>query len=130
LSRVRRPSRQIHINSINISYDEYAQAELAQTYTRRWPAQENIIKDFLLPLGLDTNHGYAKTSRVPHTLDELQRRIQLEALPFGFAGAGILTFSYGFLEGMGFPHLNWIFVWPLMIALWGLGGAIARRKYS
>jgi len=28
---------------------------------RRWPVQENSIKDWLLPLGLDTNHGYAKT---------------------------------------------------------------------
>src|SRR5712692_7837372 len=35
--------------------------ELAQTYTRRWPVQENIIRDFLLPLDLDTNHGYGKT---------------------------------------------------------------------
>ncbi len=35
--------------------------ELARTYTHRWPAQENIIRDWLLPLGLDTNHGYAKT---------------------------------------------------------------------
>ncbi|HEX6556043.1 MAG TPA: hypothetical protein VF026_25010 [Ktedonobacteraceae bacterium] len=34
--------------------------ELAQTYTRRWPVQENIIRDFLVPLGLDTNHGYGK----------------------------------------------------------------------
>jgi hypothetical protein len=34
--------------------------ELAQTYIRRWPFQENVIKDFLLPLGLDTNHGYGK----------------------------------------------------------------------
>jgi hypothetical protein len=34
--------------------------ELAQTYIRRWPVQENIIRDWLLPLGLDTNHGYAK----------------------------------------------------------------------
>ena len=34
---------------------------LAQTYTRRWPVQENIIRDYLLPLGLDTNHGYGKT---------------------------------------------------------------------
>lgn len=38
--------------------------ELAQTYTRRWPVQENIIKDFLLPLGLDINHGYRKTPSV------------------------------------------------------------------
>jgi len=35
--------------------------ELAQTYTKRWAVQENIIRDFLLPLGLDTNHGYGKT---------------------------------------------------------------------
>jgi hypothetical protein len=33
-----------------------------QTYTRRWPAQENVIRDWLLPLGLDINHGYAKTA--------------------------------------------------------------------
>jgi len=35
-------------------------ARLASAYLRRWPAQENSIKDFLLPLGLDTNHGYGK----------------------------------------------------------------------
>ena len=32
-----------------------------QQYKQRWPAQENIIPDFLLPLGLDCNHGYRKT---------------------------------------------------------------------
>ena len=36
--------------------------ELAQTYIRRWPVQENIIKDYLLPMGLDTNHGFAKVA--------------------------------------------------------------------
>ena len=34
---------------------------LARTYIHRWPAQENVIKDWLLPLGLDINHGFAKT---------------------------------------------------------------------
>jgi hypothetical protein len=34
---------------------------LASTYIHRWAAQENVIKDYLLPLGLDTNHGFAKT---------------------------------------------------------------------
>ena len=34
--------------------------ELVQTYSRRWPVQENIIRDWLLPLGLDSNHGYRK----------------------------------------------------------------------
>jgi hypothetical protein len=36
-------------------------ATLAATYIHRWAAQENVIKDYLLPLGLDTNHGFAKT---------------------------------------------------------------------
>ena len=62
-------------------------------------------------------------------VDEMQRRIQFEALAFGFGSAGILTFSYGFLEMVGFPHISWIFVWPLMIALWGIGGGIAARRY-
>jgi len=34
--------------------------DCVQRYKRRWPAQENIIRDFLLPLGLDHNHGYCK----------------------------------------------------------------------
>lgn len=32
---------------------------LANLYIQRWPRQENVIRDFLLPVGLDTNHGYA-----------------------------------------------------------------------
>ncbi len=35
--------------------------ELAHTYIRRWPAQENVSKDFLLPVGLDVNHGESST---------------------------------------------------------------------
>jgi hypothetical protein len=35
---------------------------LARLYSARWPQQENIIRDWLLPLGLDTNHGYARTA--------------------------------------------------------------------
>lgn len=33
---------------------------LARTYFRRWPVQENVIRDFLIPLGIDTNHGSSK----------------------------------------------------------------------
>jgi hypothetical protein len=62
-------------------------------------------------------------------MDELGRRIQLEALAFGFGGAGMLTFAYGFLENAGFPQLSYIWVFPLMIALWGVGTAIASYRY-
>jgi hypothetical protein len=63
-------------------------------------------------------------------MDELGRRIQLEALAIGFGAAGLLTFAYGFLENAGFPQLSYIFVFPLMIFLWGLGGVIATRRYQ
>jgi hypothetical protein len=53
--------------------------ELAQTYIHRWPAQENCIKDFLLPLGLDTNHGFSKTpvenSEVSKRRTALEKRL-------------------------------------------------------
>jgi hypothetical protein len=62
-------------------------------------------------------------------MDELGRRIQLEALAFAFGAAGMLTFAYGFLENAGFPQLSYIWVFPLMIALWGIGGAIASYRY-
>jgi len=62
-------------------------------------------------------------------MDELGRRIQLEALAFGFGAAGMLTFAYGFLENAGFPQLSYIWVFPLMIFLWGIGGAVASYRY-
>jgi hypothetical protein len=62
-------------------------------------------------------------------IDELQRRMHLEALAFGFCSSALLTFSYGFLENVGFPHISWLFVFPLMMALWGIGGIIASRRY-
>jgi hypothetical protein len=62
-------------------------------------------------------------------LDELQRRVQLEALAFGFAATAVLTLGYGFLERAGLPRLSWILVWPLMAGLWLLGQLLATRRY-
>ncbi|HEY8597461.1 MAG TPA: hypothetical protein VIL85_03460 [Thermomicrobiales bacterium] len=63
-------------------------------------------------------------------LDELQRRIQFEAIAFAFAGTALLTFSYGFVENVGFPHLSWFFIWPIMATLWIIGLGIATRRYG
>ena len=63
-------------------------------------------------------------------MDELQRRIQLEALGFSFAGTAILTFSYGFLEGLGYPRLSMFTVWPILAVLWVIGLLLARRRYQ
>ncbi len=51
--------------------DEVDAMELAKVYTHRWPAQENVIRDWLIPLGLDTNHGFGK-KQVPNS--EAQKR--------------------------------------------------------
>jgi len=53
--------------------------ELAETYTRRWPLQENTNRDYILPLGLDTNHGYSKrpveNSEVAKKRTALEKRL-------------------------------------------------------
>jgi len=46
--------------------------ELAQTYFQRWKCQENSIRDWLIPLNLDTNHGYAKEQVVNSELAKRQ----------------------------------------------------------
>lgn len=75
--------------------------------------------------------GFALVAVVRHLgrLDELQRRIQFEALAFAFGGTALVTFGYGFVENVGFPHLSWFWVWPLMALLWALGLVLANRRY-
>ncbi len=63
-------------------------------------------------------------------MDEMHLRIQFEALGFAFAASALLTFSYGFLENVGFPHLSWLMVWPVMGVMWIIGLAVARRRYQ
>jgi hypothetical protein len=50
--------------------------ELAQIYFQRWNCQENSIRDWLIPLNLDTNHGYAKEQVVNSEL--AKRQVVLE----------------------------------------------------
>ena len=53
--------------------------ELVQVYTHRWPAQENSLRDFLVSLGLETNHGYAQrqveNSEVAKSRAVLERKL-------------------------------------------------------
>ena len=64
-----------------------------------------------------------------HRIDELQKRIQLEAFALSFGISCVVTFSYGLLEYAGFPALNWTWVPSFMIALWGVGSVIASLRY-
>lgn len=66
-----------------------------------------------------------------HRIDELQKRIQLEALALSFGATCVVTFGYGVLEYAGFPALNWTWVPTFMMVFWGIGTAIiSLRRYA
>jgi hypothetical protein len=62
-------------------------------------------------------------------LDEVQKRMHMQAFGFSLGGTALITFGYGFLEGAGLPQLSWTLVTPLLALLWGLGlGILAFRQ--
>lgn len=62
-------------------------------------------------------------------MDEMQRRIQFDAIAISFLGTALITFGWGFAEGAGLPHLRAFAVWPIMGTLWGFGMVVAQRRY-
>jgi len=63
-------------------------------------------------------------------LDELQRRIQLEAVAFSFLATCFITLTWAFQQNAGLPRFDVSWVAPLLILLWGLGLSIAKRRYE
>ncbi len=63
-------------------------------------------------------------------LDELQRRIQLEAVAFSFLATCLITLTWAFQQNAGLPRFDVSWVAPLLIMLWSLGLAIAKRRYE
>ncbi len=65
------------------------------------------------------------------TMDELEQRVQSEALAFSVGLTAMLTFSYGFLElHASAPVLSYFWVWPILAAGWVIGLSIVRRRYQ
>jgi hypothetical protein len=63
------------------------------------------------------------------SLDELQRRIQTEAIALGFGFTAITVTTVGLLEEIGFTQPSWIYVvFPMTIG-WGLGKLWTMWKY-
>lgn len=61
--------------------------------------------------------------------DELQQKIQLQALGLAFVGTALISFSYGFLENVGFPKLTMFIIWLMMAILWSIATAVGTWKY-
>jgi hypothetical protein len=65
-------------------------------------------------------------------MDELERRIQLEALAVAYPAAALLIFALGLLERAGLPVPGFERlrdVWPLVILPYVVGIAMATRRY-
>ena len=63
-------------------------------------------------------------------LDELQRRIQLEAFAVAFFATGVIGTTVGFLEAAGMPRFDWgAWIWPVMAGLWAAGLFFSARRY-
>ena len=64
-------------------------------------------------------------------MDELQRRINSEAIIIATGVVGMGSFAYGFLESWAkAPHVPLIWVMPAIIAAWGFALAIVTRRYK
>ncbi|HSA92960.1 MAG TPA: hypothetical protein VLE48_08115 [Terriglobales bacterium] len=71
--------------------------------------------------------------RMLRQLDEMQKRIQLEALAFAFPCGLLLLMTLGLLQRViTLPPEDWGYrhVWPLVALLYFVGLFIARRRYQ
>jgi hypothetical protein len=62
--------------------------------------------------------------------DELQQRLHLYATTFSAVLTGLLTFSYGLLENVGFPKMPTFAVFPMLFVLWGIGLGYFTKRYE
>lgn len=79
----------------------------------------------MIPLGW----GLAAYLRFLDQMDELQRRIQLNAVAFAAGAVGMFTFTLGLLENVGLPSMSLTWVFPLIIFCWGAAALYQERKY-
>ncbi len=63
------------------------------------------------------------------TLDELQRRIQVEAIAIGFGITGLIVLAIGLLGLVGMSQPDWLMVIPIMIGAWLVGKLWTRWRY-
>ncbi len=62
-------------------------------------------------------------------MDELERRIQLDAIATAAGATGMITATWGFLELAGIPAFPTIWVFPMLIMLWGGASAFFSWRY-
>ncbi len=63
-------------------------------------------------------------------MDEVERRIHLEAIAFGFGSSLLVCSVYGAMQLWGdWPPLNWALAGAVMTSFWALGLVLKVRQY-
>lgn len=120
----------LYMRRFAISMWGYIVFLLASVYIlNRIEAQNIQVLLALLPV-IPVSYGLWAYMQWVRNLDEFQQRIQLEAVAFSLGMTGIVTFTIGFLENAGIPQPGLIWVFPMIIAFWGIGQLIAVRHYE
>jgi len=84
------------------------------------PLRTAISVSPMLPLML----GICAVVRQFRRIDEYLRLKSMEDVLIAAAVTAGATFTYGFLENVGFPRLSMFTVWPLMGGVWGLSSCV------
>lgn len=62
--------------------------------------------------------------------DELQKKVQSNAVMFSAITTVVITFGYGILEGIGLPKFPTVLIPLMMFFLWGISLVYFWRKYQ
>lgn len=119
-----------YIVRFSIAMAVYAVAVVvSQTIIEQLPG-DNVLRYGLaiLPV-IPMLFGLAAFLAFLRRMDEMQQRIQLEAFALSLGITGFVTFTLGLLETVGLPSLSLIWVFPFMVAVWGISLSVATRRY-
>lgn len=106
---------------------------LTSLFLSRWLLEQEFSRTIqlfaaALPAVPGAFMAYAIGSAIAQ-LDELQRRIQLEAIGIGFGIAALASLTYASLVQVGVPQVSWMFVPLLLVVSWGVGKLWTMWKY-
>jgi hypothetical protein len=101
---------------------------ITMTLIARYPDSSWRFAIALLPV-IPLCFALAAMLRFYGRIDELARKIHLDAFAVAAGVTAIATFAYGMLQNVGLPPLNLVWVLPFTVAVWGIASAVASSRY-
>jgi len=74
--------------------------------------------------------AFAAIVRCFQGIDELERQMHLECLALAAGLTALLSASYYFLEGVGFPRVSSIWTFVLVMVIWMIARPFVARRYQ